>query len=412
MLVISMENFKSKKSFCLKKIECRLIQKMLEKEFKRRDDIKKNASLVVSDTLQSMTFARIIQISKHHITTLLFIGGFIFDLIILPEAGHALTIWIGALYLAIVAGAIALREWIISQNTASKNEQRFFSILTFIIAYFSGSSLSFVSVYAIRSAAFAVSWPLFIILLLCVLVNELVSSHDFRFTLDVGVFLIALLFFVVFNTPLLLKVQNDMTFVISLGITIVLSLGYLFLLQFTSESASEELSRLYALGVGIPMFIGMLYFLNVIPAVPLSLAKGGVYHSIVRDQQGDFTAVQEKDKRLLSGFRVPIYHMDSQDTGIYFFSAVSAPVELTAPLSHVWEYYDPLTKRWTPKTTIEFTLDGGREDGYRAYSQKENVLEGLWRVTVKVDDKRVVGRMKFYIVKDKDGVGEMVDTKL
>jgi hypothetical protein len=359
-----------------------------------------------------MKVAHILRESKHHITTLLFIGGFIFDLIILPEAGHTLTVWIGALYLTIVASAIALREWIVSQNTASKTEQRIFSTLTFVIAYFSGSSLSFISVYAIRSAAFSVSWPLLFILLLCILVNELVSSHDFRFTLDVGVLLLALLFFIVFNVPILFKVQNDMTFVVSLGISIAISLGYLFLLQFTSESASEELSRLYALGVGIPMFIGMLYFLNVIPAVPLSLHNGGVYHSMVRDTAGNFSAIQEKDTRLLSGLRVPIYHMSSQDSGIYFFSAVSAPVELTAPLSHVWEYYDPITKQWVSKTVIEFTLDGGREDGYRAYSKKENITEGLWRVTVKVDDKRVVGRMKFYVTVGTEEEGEMVNVKL
>jgi Protein of unknown function (DUF2914) len=358
-----------------------------------------------------MTLSRLLKESKHHITTLLFIGGFIFDLIILPEAGHALTIWIGVLYLTLVGCAIALREWIVSQNTASKNEQRIFSTLTFMIAYFSGSALSFISVYAIRSAAFSVSWPLLLILLVCVLINELVSSHDFRFTLDVAVFLIALLFFVVFNMPIVFKQQNDLIFVVSLGISVAMSLAYLFLLQFTSESASEEISKLYALGVGIPMFIGMLYFLNVIPAVPLSLSNGGVYHSMSRNSSGDFSAVEEKDSRFFATLRVPVYHMTAEDTGIYFFSAVSAPVQITAPLSHVWEYYDPTTKQWIPKTTIEFTLAGGREDGYRAFSKKENVIEGLWRVTVKVDDKRIVGRMKFYITHDEGAKGEMLQVR-
>ncbi len=359
-----------------------------------------------------MTLSKLLKESKHHITTLLFLGGFIFDLIILPEAGHLLTIWIGTLYLFIVAVAIALREWIISQNTASRTEQRIFSTLTFIIAYFSGSALSFISVYALRSAAFAVSWPLLLILLLCVFVNEFVSSHHFRFTLDVGVLLLALLFFITFNIPVFLKVQNDTTFLISVVVTIVISLLYIFLLQFTSESASEEVSRLYALGIGIPMFIGMLYFLNVIPAVPLSLANGGVYHSIVREEDGEFSSTKEVDTRIFAQLRVPVYHLQDSDTGVYFFSSVSAPAKLTAPISHVWEYYDPVTRKWEEKTTISFTLDGGREDGYRAYSQKENTLPGLWRVTVKVDDKRIVGRMKFYITEREQQQVSLVTVKL
>ncbi len=346
-----------------------------------------------------MTFSRILKESKQHITTLLFIGGFIFDLIILPEAGHAFTVWIGALYLTIVAVAIALREWVVSQNTASKTEQKLFSWLTFAIAYFSGASLSFISVYALRSAAFSVSWPFLLFLFVCIFVNEFISSHHFRFTLDVGVLLVALFFFVAFNIPLVLTVQNDMTFLISGGIAIGISLLYLYTLHFTSESAHEEAPRLYALAVGIPMFISMLYFLNVIPAVPLSLGSSGVYHSVVRDEAGDFRAVEERDTRIFASFRTPVYHFGKEDTGAYFFSSVNAPAKLTAPISHSWEYYDKELNKWVEKTTISFTLSGGREDGYRAYSQKENLMEGLWRVTVKVDSKRIVGRMKFYVTK-------------
>ena len=129
-----------------------------------------------------MTFYRLAKESMRHATALLFMVGFVFDLIILPEAGHAATVILGVVYLCIVALSIAIREWVISLNTASRSEQKLFSILTFMIAYFSGSALSFISVYAIRSAAFAVSWPLLLLLLLCVFVNELVSSHHFRNT--------------------------------------------------------------------------------------------------------------------------------------------------------------------------------------------------------------------------------------
>jgi hypothetical protein len=359
-----------------------------------------------------MRFSRLMKGSMQHINTLLFIGGFTFDLFILPEAGHIATIWIGLLYLSIVAISIVLREWVISRNTATETEQRIFSMLTFAIAYFSGSALSFVCVYALRSAIFAVSWPLLLILLLCVLVNELVSSHHFRFTLDVGVFLVALFFFVVFNMPILLKVQNDVTFIISTVVAVGFSLLYVYLVSSVSESASEEAPKLYALSVGIPMFIGMMYFLNVIPAVPLSLAEAGVYHSVERNDKGVFIGIQEKDSRFLSSFRTNVYHLTPKDGGVFFFSAVNAPAKLSAPISHVWEYYDPATHRWVEKTVVAFTLAGGREEGYRAYSEKENIQEGLWRVTVKVDAKRIVGRLKFYITKSVDGSVETVEKQL
>lgn len=357
-----------------------------------------------------MRLIHLLKESARHINTLLFIGGFVFDLLILPEAGHVATIWIGLLYLSSIGFSIMCREWVISRNTATKWEQKMFSLLTFSIAYFSGSALSFVCVYAIRSAIFSVSWPLFLLLFLCVLANELVSSHHFRLSLDIGVFLIALFFFIVFNMPILLKVQNDITFLISTSIAIGVSLFFVYVLSFASDSAKEESSRSYALAFGVPMFIGMLYFLNVIPAVPLSLTEVGIYHNMTRSEEGVFRGTKENDTRILSSFRTPIYHMSSGDDGVYFFSAVGAPAQLTAPLSHVWEYYDPVSKRWQEKTIISFTLAGGRENGYRAYSHKENVTEGLWRVTVKVDDKRIVGRVKFYITQGEEV--SLVETKL
>ncbi len=334
---------------------------------------------------------------KHHGTTILFFVGFIFDMAILPDIDDPISRLLGALYIGAIAFLIMFREWIVSRNTASKREQRIYGLSTLGVAYFSGAALSFICVYAIRSAAFSVSWPLLLVLALCVFANEFIASHHFRFTLDVAVLLIATLFFIIFNLPVLLNVQNDTTFIVSAIIAAVVSLLYLYALQFTSESASEEAPRLYALGVGIPMFIGMLYFLNVIPAVPLSLHHGGVYHAVTRNEQGEFIAQAEVDTRLLSAIRTPVYHFTGNDDAVYFFSAVDAPAKLTAPLSHVWEYYNQETNRWEEKTVIDFTLAGGRDDGYRAYSKKENMLDGLWRVTVKVDSKRIVGRTKFFV---------------
>lgn len=339
---------------------------------------------------------------KAHTTTILFILGFIFDIVMLPGIDHPVTRYIGLAHLTVVAFLIMFREILISKNTASRTEQKLYSLASFGVSFSSGAALSFIFVYSIRSAAFLVSWPLLLLLLICILANEFVATHDFRFTLDVGVFLVALLFYIIFNMPILLKTENDWIFALSVGVSIGISLLYLYFLQFTSESARYEAPRTYALAVGIPMFVGMLYFLNVIPAVPLSLKDVGVYHTITHTDKGEFFASGESDERILKKYRTRIYHMSPSDDAVYFFSNIDTPAALTAPISHVWEYYDNSTKRWVVATTIAFDIQGGREDGYRAFSKKENVTEGLWRVTVKIGDNRIIGREKFVIVKVND----------
>ncbi len=357
--------------------------------------------------LCTMHFYRKYQHYLKHTTTALFLFGFLTDMILLPDVNNPITKYIGLSYIVAIGGLIAFREWIIARNTASEKERKFFSLSSFGIAYFSGAALSFVFVYGLRSAALAVSWPLFLILVLCMIANEFFATHTYRFALDIMVLFIALVFYVLFNAPFIVNTQNNFVFLVSIIISIVVALIYVTLISSISETSEEETPKMYALGIGIPMFIGMLYMLNMIPGVPLSLTEGGVYHNVKRTENNMYIVEEEKEDRMFSFLRTKVHTISDTQNDIFFLSAIRAPKNMTAPITHVWEYYDE-KGNWVESTVIPFTLSGGREDGYRAYSHKENIFEGLWRVTVKVDDKRIVGRVRFYI---KKGTPEHVSTK-
>lgn len=348
-----------------------------------------------------MKFKSIFNATFHHLSTVIFLFGFIFDAILLPQFDELIARLIGLTHICIVALFIYLREWVVARNTASAFEQKLFSLITFVISFSSGAALSFIFIYAVRSGEISASWPLFLMLLICMFANEFISTHNFRFSLDVGVLFIALLFYVIFNTPMILKVQSDFTFLLSLIVAAAVSLFYAHILKHSSYTASHEVSRSYALAVGIPMFVGMLYFLNMIPAVPLSLKEVDVYHSISREPSGDFVfSKEEKDDSLFSFFKTETHHFVNSDDAVYFYSVIDAPAQLSAPISHVWERYDNDLNKWVEVTKVTFDILGGREDGYRSYSKKENIEEGLWRVSVKVGETRVVGRKKFNLVKE------------
>jgi uncharacterized membrane protein YgdD (TMEM256/DUF423 family) len=341
-----------------------------------------------------------------HLYTVFFFAGFIVDSLILPDVTNPMTKYIGLAYLMILASAIILREWLVARNRASNFEQKLYALLSFGVLFFSGASLSFIFIYSLRSAAFAVSWPLFLILFACIVANEIVDTHKYRFTLDIAVFFVALVFYLVFNIPIVFNTVNDLVFLVAVAIAVAVGFAFITILRKTSEIAEYERGRGYALALGIPLFVGMLYFLNLIPAVPLTLRDSGVYHIVTRTPSGIYIGQKEVDERFLAKFRRQVFHMTEYDTGVYFFSSVGAPADVSAPLRHVWEYYDPATDKWVTSTTVSFEVSGGRAEGYRAYSKKENVTPGLWRVTVKVDNNRIIGRMRFYIEE-----GENVELK-
>jgi hypothetical protein len=344
-----------------------------------------------------MRFKELVSEGWRHASTIIFVFGFLSDSFFLPSFDEPITKYLGLTYLVIIAIILPLREWVVERNTATEMERKLFSMLTFGLSFFLGSALSFVFIYSMRSAALVVSWPLFVILLLCMIANEYVSSHNYRFTLDIAVYFIALVFYAIFHVPILLGAVNDMVFLVAIGISIALGILFIMFLRKSSETAEHESARGFALAIGIPMFVGMLYMLNVIPAVPLSLKESGVYHELTKTGAGDYLAEKEVDTRFFAKYRSQTFHKTADDTGVYYFSSVGAPTELTAPITHVWEYYDETSKSWVVSTTVSFELSGGRNGGYRSYSKKSNVFPGLWRVTVKVGTNRIVGRMTFRI---------------
>lgn len=344
-----------------------------------------------------MAFRELLSEGWKHATTIIFVVGFISDSFLLPDFSEPITKYLGLTYLIVLAIILPLREWVVARNTASEMERKLFSLLTFGISFFLGAGLSFVFVYAMRSAALSVSWPLFLILLICMVANEYISSHNYRFTLDLAIYFIAIVFYSIFNVPILFGAVNDFVFLIALIISMGASFLFVTLIRKTSETAEYESGRGFSLALGIPLFVGMLYLLNLIPAVPLSLKSNGVYHDISRSSNGGYIGYQEIDDRFFARLRTPIYHHTNEDTAVYYFSSISAPADIHAPITHVWEYFDESSHTWIPSTTVSFNLAGGREEGYRAYSKKENVTPGLWRVTVKVGNNRIVGRKTFNI---------------
>lgn len=347
-------------------------------------------------TNQMEVVSKIVKKIIHHSLTFSFLLGFLIDSMFLPSAESVHTKEIGGLYMLIVSLSILIREYIISGNRATKTEGFLHSVFSYVISFFSGSLLSFVFIYFFRSASLAVSWPLFLILIGVMLLNEFFSSRSFRFLLDIGVLFMVDTFFVLFMLPIFLRKQTDEIFLISLVLSFIISLLYIYLLKFFSEVLRDLITDAYKVAFAIPAVVVTFYFLNVIPPVPLTTKSANIYHSVTRQEDGSYLVAGEA-KPFLSFLKTKEFHyMDGEK--VYFFSSVSAPEGLQAELSHVWEKYDEVSGSWKIKLEIPYSLIGGRDGGYRSYSMIENLSEGKWRVSAKVGKRRTVGMVYFNVV--------------
>jgi hypothetical protein len=79
---------------------------------------------------------------------------------------------------------------------------------------------------------------------------------------------------------------------------------------------------------------------------------------------------------------------------------VFAPVRLETTIFHHWYHRPDKGGPFSPADRIPIRIQGGREGGYRAYTFKQGLSAGDWRVDVETEDGRVLGRVRFTVEND------------
>ncbi|AZC21821.1 DUF5924 family protein [Pseudomonas sessilinigenes] len=83
-----------------------------------------------------------------------------------------------------------------------------------------------------------------------------------------------------------------------------------------------------------------------------------------------------------------------RSNGLYAYTAINAPRGLDERIYHVWQFNGSEVDR------IALDIHGGRKEGYRAWSHKQNFPAnptGDWQVRVVTEDDQVIGVLRFRI---------------
>lgn len=88
-----------------------------------------------------------------------------------------------------------------------------------------------------------------------------------------------------------------------------------------------------------------------------------------------------------------------KQSGLYVYTAIRAPRGLSETISHVWHH------NGEQLDVVDLDINGGREEGYRAWSHKLNFPEdpsGRWRVDIMTDSGQRLGLIRFTVSEDTD----------
>jgi hypothetical protein len=300
-------------------------------------------------------------------------------------------------YLLVAGASIA----VINARGAEKIKNRFLNKSSVFAPYFLqfafGGLFSAFTVFYFRSASFVTSWPFLLFLAFLLVGNEIFRKKYERFFFHTCVFFAAIFLYFVFAVPLVLNEVGVLPFLLSGFFGMDAIIIFIFFIFFISdELLAEGYKKIIAGVLGILFFLNALYFLNLIPPIPLSLSEAEVCHSVVKNNGNYVVSFEPRESRLLWEKRA-VFHW-KRGSPVYFFSSVFAPAKIDTKIFHRWFFYDEEKREWVKESEIGFAISGGRDAGFRGYTMKNGVWPGKWRVDVVTQKGQSLGRMVFDIV--------------
>jgi hypothetical protein len=256
---------------------------------------------------------------------------------------------------------------------------------------------SFLFLYG-KSGTFEGSSLFLLILGLFVVGNEFMRERYSRVNFHISTWYFLSFLYLTLVIPMITEKMGDLIFVSSGVISLILAVCFGAVLFLISKDLIGEIKKIILSVAGIFIFLNALYFLNVIPPVPLSLSEIGIYHLVVKTDEGVYKTLYEEPKWYEFYRETNKQYTMFNETGAYCFTSILAPAKLSTGINHRWDYYDEISGKWRTSALISFPITGGRDNGYRGYSQKSNLSPGYWRCSAETITGALIGRTTFTVI--------------
>ncbi|GAA0547223.1 hypothetical protein FHS83_000843 [Rhizomicrobium palustre] len=356
---------------------------------------------------------------ERHISAAAMLGGFAFDSFAYGRVDHAVTQTLLIVYLGVAALSTGLLHWLEAHDEwdhfVVRNLRAYLPALTQFVL---GSLWSAFLVFYARSGTVAASWPFLIVLAAIFIGNEVFSKYYARLIFTTTLLYFALISYAVFMVPVFTHTIGKITFMLSGAAATLLFAGFLWVLGKLSQARFGEVKWKIA-GAALCVYLALngLYFLNVLPPLPLAMQTSGVYQAIckVPARKGAphcigeiaasetprvgkvYYAALEEPQSWMTWLGFPRTVHIEEGKPVVVFGAIFAPVNLNTSAQYLWQHYDEAAKEWKTVQKLELGLRGGRDKGYRGYTFKSAPEPGRWRVDFVTVDGRLIGRVGFTV---------------
>lgn len=332
---------------------------------------------------------------EHHIGVGALLTGFLFDLIIADRPDSIPNNILLLSYFLIAGSFIIILNLRQRKRTEHSPEPLF--LLLILQFCFGGLASNLLVLYG-RSGTLAGSALFVGLLVLLIIGNEWLRSRYATLRFNIAVYYFLILTYCAIAAPtFIFRTIGNGVFLLSGLLSLVYIAGFLaiiFFAVFRGDRKRQLMEVSLVIGLIYLVFNG-LYFLNVIPPVPLALRDIGIYHSVLKRADGTYLGLYEKAPWYQFWRDTSPHFSLGSSQSAFCFSSVFAPSALRAPIYHKWERKNPESGEWEVRARVAFAISGGRDEGYRGFTVKSNLEQGEWRCSVETSSGALIGRQGF-----------------
>ncbi|MGO3237466.1 MAG: DUF2914 domain-containing protein [Psychroflexus halocasei] len=355
----------------------------------------------VLETYRKSRFRQFVRKHQKYAPLLFFIGGFIFDSLTLRRIDRMYDLVVLCLHMTSLTVVLYLYnladdgKW---RNTFLERFQLYFPLA---IQFFFGALSSAFVIYFSRSVSLSKTIFFFVILVGLLIANEFLRKRISNKYLQFSVYFFVSFTFFTFIIPVFVKMMNTGVFIFSGLVSLILTLLLLMTIYYRSPSTRAEvkLKKILSFIFGIYLMINIFYFFNLIPPVPLSLEDGMAAHHVEKVSQ-EYTVTYETDDWYVFWRDHRLKFITSPGEKVYVFTSIFAPTEIEKKIFHRWKWFNKETDEWELIEDIGYNITGGRGEGFRGYTYKQNMKEGLWEVEVITEEELILGVIEFDVIFD------------
>lgn len=327
-------------------------------------------------------------------------AGFLFDVLTLSRIDDTLTMLQHGAYLLVLGTLLILGEWWRDPERVPPRFRKAWDFYETAVHFVFGSLLSSFALFFFLSASGLTSL-LFTFAMFGVLVaNELPVFRSRGPVVRWALYALCVTCYFSYLLPIAFGFLSTWLVLLAVGCTLLVGWAFTGVMRRLGVVQEQWLRHVVVPGVAIQVLLVSMYFVHVLPPVPLNVQYMGVYHSLEKEA-GTFRLGHMHgrwDIRRLWQHGDQDFRARPGDK-VYVFASVFAPRAFRDRVNLRWLYDDP-RGGWTTSDVIAMTVSGGREKGFRAYSNKANWRPGDWRVQVETEDGRAIGYIGFTVTLD------------